>query len=186
MGCVSSLSVGPLLGSVSDGSSESSLQHSNRSEFSSVYWKVMPSEEGARQKFVEDGSLPQGDSDPEHVDLRVLLDDPLAQNALGRYANSIEVLDVFMCWVDIQEYKSIPEETVNYRRSKAMHIYDKYIKEDAVMKVTELTELGRKHYYQEIIMSQINPTSLQVDFFSELQQNCFTNISQDIRSFQAN
>ena len=108
MGCVSSLSVGPLLGSVSDGSSESSLQHSNRSEFSSVYWKVMPSEEGARQKFVEDGSLPQGDSDPEHVDLRVLLDDPLAQNALGRYANSIEVLDVFMCWVDIQEYKSIP------------------------------------------------------------------------------
>ena len=122
----------------------SSHQSSNRSD-SFIQWKIMPSQTEARRKYFEDGSFPElNDVNPEFIALRALLDDPLAQSALGKFASLIEVVDVFMCWVDIQEYKSIPAES--YRRSKALHIYHKYIKEDAVWKIDMLSNMERKYF----------------------------------------
>lgn len=39
----------------------------------------------------------------------------------------------FYAWVDIQEFREIP--TADYRRGKSMHIYQKYIREGAVLQV---------------------------------------------------
>ena len=39
----------------------------------------------------------------------------------------------FYAWVDIQEFRGIP--TADYRRGKSMHIYQKYIREGAVLQV---------------------------------------------------
>lgn len=39
----------------------------------------------------------------------------------------------FFAWIDIQEFRGIP--TADYRRGKSMHIYQKYIKEGAVLQV---------------------------------------------------
>lgn len=45
-----------------------------------------------------------------------------------------------MCWIDIQEFKSIPDVTENYRISKALHIYNKYIKYSAPLRVGDLLD----------------------------------------------
>lgn len=39
----------------------------------------------------------------------------------------------FYAWADIQEFRGIP--TADYRRGKSMHIYQKYIREGAVLQV---------------------------------------------------
>lgn len=45
----------------------------------------------------------------------------------------------FYAWVDIQEFRGIP--TADYRRGKSMHIYQKYIREGAVLQVTKKQEI---------------------------------------------
>ena len=46
-----------------------------------------------------------------------------------------------MCWIDIQDFKSIPVES--YRRSKALHIYHKYIKTNAILQIKDIPEADR-------------------------------------------
>lgn len=183
MGCTASVMIKPVGGIGSSMKSDSSSdknpgEHSRESSDSVVHWKLLPSQTEARQKFLDDGTLLDMDSNPEYIDLRALLDDPIAQNALGKYANSIKVLDVFMCWVDIQEYKSIPTES--YRCSKALHIYHKYIKEDAVLCVNILTPLERKHFHHCIQLSHQDPSALKGDLFNKFHYKCFLNMFERI------
>ena len=49
-----------------------------------------------------------------------------------------------MCWIDIQDFKSIPVES--YRRSKALHIYHKYIKTNAILQIKDIPEADRAIY----------------------------------------
>ena len=49
-----------------------------------------------------------------------------------------------MCWIDIQDFKSIPVES--YRRSKALHIYHKYIKTNAILQIQDIPEADRAIY----------------------------------------
>lgn len=56
----------------------------------------------------------------------------------------MKALDVFMCWIDIQDFKSIPVES--YRRSKALHIYHKYIKTNAILQIKDIPEADRAIY----------------------------------------
>ena len=68
-----------------------------------------------------------------------LLDEPQAQKAMGKISKDMHAFDIFMCWIEILEFKQIPSGSTNYRYSKAVDIYHKYIEKHAVL------EIGGKH-----------------------------------------
>lgn len=140
-------------------------------------FKLLPSENEARTKFEQDGTLAKN-SVTDHVALRTMLDEPGAQNALGKFAAKIQVLDVFMCWIDIQEYKLIPTES--YRRSKALHIYHKYIKEEASLMIGGLNTQERERYWQMLVESKDDPKLLDSQFYDTIQGKCFLDMYHNI------
>ena len=165
MGCVGSQSVQPV------------RKHNQDPERSVVEWKILPSSIEARKKFEADGTLNKN-SEPEHLELRTMLDEVSAQHALGKYAKSLKALDIFMCWMDIQDYKTIPVES--YRRSKALHIYHKYIKIDAVLQVGQLDPKEREKYKNDLDVTKDDPALLTKSFYDRLQNKCFIAIYQNI------
>jgi hypothetical protein len=99
--------------------------------------QLIPAPMQLAQKFVEEGSLPSGgDANPDHVELRTVLEDPVGQKYIGVFAKAIHTTESFFAWTEIQEYRSIP--TADYRRGMAVHIYQKYIKDNAVLQVTTI------------------------------------------------
>lgn len=140
-------------------------------------WKVLPSVDEARLKFELDGTLPR-DCTADHLELRVLLEEPVAQYMIGQYAKKIKAFNIFLCWIDIQTYKGIP--TPDFRRSKALHIFHKYIKQGGVMEIGGVTEAMRDDYEQRTLLSKINPDVLSGDFFKELQIRCLIEINNNI------
>jgi hypothetical protein len=143
-----------------------------------VQWKMLPSMVEARKKFEADGTLNKN-SDPGHLELRTLLDDPVAQPAIFNYAKHVVMAqDIFMCWVDIQEFKSIPTES--YRRSKALHIYHKYIKQDAVLVVGDIDMAEREKYKTDLDLSKDDPALLSISFYDKVQHRCFLGVYHNI------
>lgn len=140
-------------------------------------WKKLPSTEEARFRFTQDGTLPR-DCTADHLELRALLEEPLAQHMIGQYAKKIASFNVFLCWVDIQTYKGIP--TPDFRRSKAMHIYHKYIKTGGVMEIGGIDQTSQTNYESKTQLSKTNPEILTKDFFQELQIKCFMAINDNI------
>jgi Regulator of G protein signaling domain len=140
-------------------------------------WKVMLSTDEARRKFELDGTLPR-DCTQDHLELRVLLEEPLAQYTIGQYAKKIKAFNTFLCWVDIQTYKGIP--TPDFRRSKALHIFHKYIKQGGIMEIGGVDQALRERYEMEIQVSKTNPDILTADFFKDLQLGCFMDINSNI------
>ena len=137
----------------------------------------MPSEVEARKKFESDGTLAKN-SDAGHLALRTMLDDPIAQNAIGKFAAKIQVLDIFMCWIDIQEYKSIPTES--YRRSKALHIYQKYLKDEAPLMIGSASPMERAKVEEGLKESRNDPSILTPTFFDTIQSKCFLDMYHNI------
>lgn len=152
-------------------------QKNQDAERSVVEWKILPSSVEARKKFEADGTLNKN-SEPEHLELRTMLDEAIAQQAIGKYAKQTKALDIFMCWIDIQDYKTIPVES--YRRSKALHIYHKYIKTDAVLQVGELDTKEREKYKNDLELAKDDPSILTQDFYDRLQSKCFIAIYHNI------
>lgn len=146
-------------------------------EHSVVEWKILPSSVEARKKFEADGTLNKN-SEPEHLELRTMLDEAFSQNAIGKYAKTTKALDIFMCWIDIQDYKTIPVES--YRRSKALHIYHKYVKTDAVLQVGALDTREREKYKADLDLAKDDPAILTKDFYDKLQSKCFIAIYHNI------
>jgi hypothetical protein len=107
-------------------------------DLGSIVWKVHATADEAKKKFVEDGTLNPNSSDG-HLELRAMLDEPLSHQSLGAFAKETQYLGVFMCWIDINEYKAIP--TKDYRRSKALHIYHKYIKQGSILEVSMIIRI---------------------------------------------
>ena len=130
-----------------------------------------------RLKFHADGTLNKH-SDPEYLELRAVLDEPVAQQLLGNFAKENKSLEIFMCWIDVQEYKSIP--TDDYRRSKALHIYHKYIKIDSVLQIGGIHGDDIKHYKRQIDLSKSDHTILKTEFYDQVQNVCFTEIFYNI------
>jgi hypothetical protein len=86
-----------------------------------------------------------------------MLDDPVAQPAIFKYAKQVVMAqDIFMCWVDIQEYKTIPTDA--YLRSNALHIYHKCIKPDPILVVGDIELSERERYEQELDASKDDPS----------------------------
>jgi hypothetical protein len=143
-----------------------------------VEWKLLPSSVEARKKFEADGTLSKN-SDPGHLELRTMLDDPVAQPAIFKYAKQVVMAqDIFMCWVDIQEYKTIPTDA--YRRSKALHIYHKYIKPDAILVVGDIELSERERYKQELDASKDDPSILTSSFYDKIQLRCFLGMYHNV------
>ena len=140
-------------------------------------WKLLPSTDEARKKFENDGSLPK-DCTADHLELRQLLEEPLAQHMIGQYAKKIKAFNIFLCWVDIQTYKSIP--TPDFRRSKALHIFHKYIKQGGIMEIGGVDVISTNSYEDKIHLSKLNPDILTGDFFQELQIHCFLEVYNNI------
>jgi hypothetical protein len=134
-----------------------------------VKWKLLPSGEQARRKFTRDGTLSKN-SEPGHLELRAMLDDPISQRMLGRFAKEKKALDIFMCWIDIQEYKAIP--TVDYRRSKALHIFHKYIKSGSILEIGGIDPAEKEQLKENIDKSQTDPSLISSDFYDRLQYEC--------------
>lgn len=140
-------------------------------------WKVMPSAVQARETYEHDGTLNKN-STPGHLELRILLDEMVAQQALGNFAKKQQALDIFMCWIDIQEYKSIP--TPDYRRSKALHIYHKYIKAGAVLEVGTIDSSEKEMYKELLEVARVNSTVLTQEVYDHVQSKCFLEMFHNI------
>ncbi|KAJ1407803.1 kinase-like domain-containing protein [Ochromonadaceae sp. CCMP2298] len=175
MGCGSAIPVQPLAsrrngncnGAASNGASDESnsndsLGDRSASSVSVCEWRVLPSQTEARRKFLLDGTLKL--DDPGHLDLRVLLDDHWALHALGRYASSLSMPEV-AAWEDVQEYKTI----IGCRRSKAWHIYHKYIKDGP----------GPAQALNPLLFGPLEDT-LKVDLFDAFQYQCFLHMYAQI------
>ena len=133
-------------------------------------WKLMQTSDEARKKFQDDGTLSKS-SDPELLELRATLEEPIAQQMLGNFAKEMKNMDIFMCWTDVQEFKSIP--TDDYRRSKALHIYHKYIKMDAVLQIGGIKAEDAAYTKSQLDLSKNDHSILKPDFYDKLQQQCF-------------
>jgi serine/threonine protein kinase len=154
-----------------------------------VEWKILPSSAEAKKKFQADGTLGKN-SDPGHLELRTLLDDANAQAVLFRRAKAVMAHDIFMCWVDIQDFKTIPITQEQFQRSKALHIYHKYIKENAALEVGGIETNDREKYRNELLGNKgddseaVNDskktTALSSTFYDKVQSLCFTGIYHNV------
>lgn len=138
----------------------------NEKSLSAVKWKILPTGDEARKRFEADGTLKKV-SDPDRLELRMMLDDPIAQRALAKFAKEHVQLDILMCWVDTHEFRAIP--TQDYRRSKALHIYHKYIKPDAVLEIGGVGPDEKARVALLIGMSKDDPGTLKEDLFEKVQ-----------------
>ncbi len=89
-----------------------------------VDWKVVNTIEQEQQKYVDDASMPFPAS-AQHIELRLLLDEPDSQKLIGNYAKRADKLCYLMCWIDIQVMKG--RSTGVGRREIAEGIHNKYI-----------------------------------------------------------
>jgi serine/threonine protein kinase len=177
----------------------------NRDKEQSVQWKVLPSSEEAKKRFQQEGTLGKN-SDPGHLELRTLLDDPTAQSVLFKRAKAVQAQDVFMCWIDINDFKLIPEKQIPYKRSKAWNIYHKYLKDGASQEVggIEQAELAKYKADLEAMSEQKSQKSvahpsdttttevattspaveeslgLPSDFYDRVQIMCFTTVYHNV------
>lgn len=144
----------------------------------SHHWKMLPSIDEARGKFKADGTLAKS-IDPGHLELRTLLDEPLGQHSIGLYAKQNHCHESFMCWVDLQEFKTIPDDALQYRRSKALHIHQKYIKVGAVSEFGGIDPEDRDRYHELLMQSATDPKILTANFYDKVQMQCFVDIYQN-------
>jgi len=125
----------------------------------------------ARAKFEADGKLKF--NDPDRLQLRIMLEDPISQRTIASYAKIHVQLDILMCWADAQEFRTIP--TKDYRRSKALHIYHKYIKSEAVLEIGGVSSVEKQRIAQLIEESKNNPDVLLTEnLFEKVQVFSFS------------
>lgn len=83
-----------------------------------------------------------------------------------------------MCWIDIQEYKAIPTE--DYRHSKFLHIYHKYIKYGAVLEIGGIETFDREAIEYAVEESKNSHSVLTASIFDKIQTHCFYEIYHNI------
>lgn len=160
----------------SGGVGNSSMSQGDGGEVSErSQWKMLPSVDEAKEKFHSDGTL-IGNIDAGHLELRILLDEPMGQQAIGEFAKQSHTSESFMCWIDLLEFKSIPADAMQYRHSKGMHIYQKYVKAGAISEFGGILDEDRERYRETLYDD--NKTLLS-DFFDKLQTQCFEDIYEN-------
>ena len=67
------------------------------------------------------------------VELRNLLHEPVAQQALGAFAKKLNMQHLLMCWIDIEEYKSVG--SFEHRRLCGLKIVYNYVDKTSPLRV---------------------------------------------------
>jgi hypothetical protein len=114
--------------------------------------------------------------DPNHYELRFILEYPVGQKHLGEYMRSQMALENLFCWVDVHEYRDIP--TKDFRRCCAMHIYQKYMKEGAVMALGSVTDALREPIQKALENARKQPELMTKELFDPLYATCFKEMAQ--------
>jgi serine/threonine protein kinase len=145
-------------------------------------WRRVLSSDEARRKYENDGSL-QKEAPSTLLELRGFLDDPLLMKHVGLFGKNRKSFDCFMCWVDINEFKNIGRDAEDYKRSKAGHIYNKYFKDGAVLRLKNMDALG-EGYVESIaeLLATVKRerTEISGHVFDAAQQLCLKDIFKDI------
>ncbi|CAM9270961.1 unnamed protein product, partial [Scytosiphon promiscuus] len=132
--------------------------------------KIHPGIESLKKDFGKDASLTDGD--PRKLEMRAMLEDPIGQKYIGQFAKKVMTQESFYAWVDIQEFRGIP--TADYRRGKSMHIYQKYIREGAVLQVGSIPAEERTRIKDTIDGVGIDKAgSVPMDMFDVVQKVVF-------------
>lgn len=175
MGCTSSNS------KVKD---DSELDDSDRDEAEEIIpkWRRVLSSDAARRKYENDGSL-QKEAPSTLLELRGFLDDPLLMKHVGLFGKNRKSFDCFMCWVDINEFKNIGSDAEDYKRSKAGHIFSKYFKVGALLRLKNIEALGEEYVsnIEEVLKTaKKERTEISSHVFDIAQQLCLKDIFKDI------
>jgi len=141
-------------------------------------WKIIPDMKQQAAQFKADRTLKANNSNPDYIELRSILGDPIGQRYLGRYAKEIYTTELFFGWIDIQEYKTIP--TADYRRGKALHIYEKYIKAGSVLELGVLSLEDRTLTKELLDNGKKNRNLLTPEIFDDVQHKCFVDMYHNI------
>ena len=158
---------------------ESFASEGSGNEYYESKWRECKTSTGARLEYEMDGTLPK-DASPDLLELREFLDDTHLLRPLGLFAKSRNNVEVLMCWVDIQEFKSIHEEAIDYRRSTAMHIYHKYVKTSASAEIEGIENDLKQHINEMLEDAKDEMTELPTPLFDPIQLMCFLRIYDDI------
>ena len=104
------------------------------------------------------------------------LAEPILLKSFGEYARDVQQLTVLMCWADILEFKGISKEQTEYQLSMAFHIYHKYIKEDAVVRLEEIGFNDVQLYDLKFALelAQSDDASVSVHIFDQFHQASLT------------
>jgi hypothetical protein len=99
----------------------------------SVVYRVMPTEDELREKYILDQSL-SNSCDSGELHFRILLDEPLAQELLENYTRKLQLFHHYSFWLDFQKYKELDDATditildlLQMKYDKAHKIYQRYI-----------------------------------------------------------
>ena len=149
---------------------------SNDEELSN--WVVFGSANESLQQYIEDKTLKENCS-RSHLELRLLLDEPLAFEALLRYAETVSFTDALLCWSEIQGFK-LNNLVSDDPLVDADRIYLKYLDDEAVCRL----DFIREDMIEQIAMSLDGLHQLDANFdarhlidrdiFNSVQRECFS------------
>lgn len=142
-------------------------------------WRLNKTTKEARKEYELDGTLPKG-ATPEYLELREFLNDTKLLRPLGLFAKGYSNVEVLMCWIDIQEFKSIHADAVDYQRSTALHIYHKYVKANAACEIPDVDEELKESIAEILEDVKDEITDLPVNLYDEIQLKCFRMIYDKI------
>jgi hypothetical protein len=120
-----------------------------------------------RSEFELSGKVDYNE-DEFKFDLRTMLDDPIGQKALSEWTTKLMNRENLFCWVDIHEYHSIP--TLDYRRCMAFQIYSKYLKKNAPMAVSGLSNSVLDDIEAKIKAAKLERAPLEKHLFDEVAE----------------
>jgi serine/threonine protein kinase len=140
MGACASFAVPAAVGPATElrdpvGDTGSLFSLSNLSSKQSTKWKFRLSRTEALEMFEAEGSIPEDISDDELL-LRVCLDDPLFLYRIGHFSKKAgRKFELLLCWADILEFKAIDVQTSDFLVSKAIFIFQKYVKDKSAIQL---------------------------------------------------
>jgi len=146
-------------------------------------WRVKLSKSASKREFIADGTLPKNASD-SLVALRMFLEDHASIIRFAECAKRKKKIDLLVCWIEVLEYKVIGKGN-GYKVSKAIHLYHKYFKEDAVIQLPllqkSISEDVRFIVADEISMAERDFNySIPVDLFDTFGHLCLMQIHDQI------
>ena len=142
-------------------------------------WRLLMTSDEARKKFENDGSLPPS-SPSSLLELRGFLDDPMLLKELAVFGKRREGFGAFMCWIDIQEFKTISSNSEDLRRSKANHIFTKYINESATVPLKHIEDNIIITISSKLSAAKQSKLPLPNNLYDVIQQQCLAEICEHI------